>query len=86
MTVPELALLEDLAKLANNIGVEFAGPSSNETHQRCISQLRAIFERWDITSPRIHLVLDRARARISASAKDEQPTPPAPALLPDGGR
>lgn len=46
-----------MAKALNNIGVEFAGPSSNEVQQRDIEALRAIFLRMEIETPRMREAL-----------------------------
>ncbi len=41
-------VFEDMAKALNNIGVEFAGTTSNPQHAKDIAALRKIFERFDI--------------------------------------
>jgi hypothetical protein len=54
------AVLSDASKALNNIGVEFAGPSSNPQHQKDINRLRANFERWNIQEYRFRDALSDA--------------------------
>ncbi len=53
-----LTVFVDMAKALHNIGVVFAGPSSNKQHQRDIEKLRAIFDRMGIETPRMREALE----------------------------
>ncbi len=70
------SLLERIRRMGlalNNIGVEFAGPSSHPQHQKDIDRIRAIFKRHGIES---HLWDDVLHPELAIpGAKLREPTP-----------
>lgn len=57
------AVFLSMAKALNNIGVELAGPSTNVGSAAEIAKVRAVFERHNITSPRMREALDAIGVR-----------------------
>mgnify|MGYP001584231833 CR=1 FL=1 len=55
-----------MAKALNNISVELAGPSSNAGSAAEIAKVRAIFERHEITEPRVRDALETLYQLIGA--------------------
>ncbi len=64
-------VLTDCSKALNNIGVQFAGPSSNEVNQRDINQIRAVYEKWNIEESRWRDALsgDAGRALVDEATR-----------------
>lgn len=57
-----VATLEDYAKLANNVGVIMGSNSSEPNTRRREKEVEEQYRKWNITSPRVRDILDRARA------------------------
>lgn len=54
---PTLETVQDMAKALNNISVQMCGPTSNPIQKHEFGRVRGIFEKFDLTSPRIEEAL-----------------------------